>query len=257
MRLHAYEWGDPNAPPVVCLHGVTGHGGRFRALAELRLAAHYRVVSVDLRGHGSSSWDPPWSIAAHVADLVETADALGFERARWIGHSYGGRILMELASSHPERVERAVLLDPAIWIPPPTAGEYADRERKDHVWRTVEDAVEERFAEGTLLPSSHLVMAADMAERLVPGEDGLLRPNYSLNAAVTAFGEMASLPAFPSVPTLIVRGERSIVTPDALVDLYRESVPDLELVDVPGFHNVLWDAFEETADAIERFLADG
>ncbi len=255
MRLHAYEWGDPGAPPVVCLHGVTGHGGRFRPLAERRLAARYRVVSVDLRGHGSSSWDPPWSIATHVADLVETTDALEATRARWIGHSYGGRILMELAAAHPKRVERAVLLDPAIWIPPPAAGTYAERERHDHVWRTVAEAVEERFAEGTLFPSSREVMAADMAERLVPGEDGLLRPNYSLNAAVVAFSEMASLPAFPSVPTLIVRGERSIVTPDSLVDLYRESVPDLELVDVPGFHNVLWDAFDETADAIEAFLA--
>ena len=112
MVLHAYEWGDTSAPPVVCLHGVTGHAGRYRPLAERRLAARFRVVSVDLRGHGLSSWDPPWSIAAHVADLVETTHALGIERAHWIGHSYGGRILMELAAAHPERVERAVLLDP-------------------------------------------------------------------------------------------------------------------------------------------------
>jgi lipase len=254
MRLHTYEWGAPSAPPVVCLHGVTGHGGRFRALAEQRLAARYRVISVDLRGHGLSGWDPPWSIAAHLSDLVETTDELGIEQARWIGHSYGGRILMELAASQPERVERAVLLDPAIWLPPPIAATYAERERQDRVWPTVEAAVEDRLAEGTILPSSREVMAADMAERLVPGEDGLLRPNYSLSAAVTAFSEMASLPAFPSVRTLIVRGRRSNVTPDSLVDLYRESSPGLELVDVPGFHTVLWDAFDETADAIEAFL---
>jgi len=254
MRLHVYEWGDPDAPPVVCLHGVTGHGGRYRALGE-RLSSRYRVVSVDLRGHGSSGWDPPWSIAAHVADLVETTDDLGVERARWIGHSYGGRILMELAAAHPARVERSVLLDPAIWIPPPAAAEYAERERRDRGWRTVEEAVEERFAEGTLFESSRAVVAADMAERLVPGEDGLLRPNYSLCAAVVAFSEMAAPPAFPSVPTLIVRGERSIVTPDSLVDLCRDSASELELVDVPGFHNVLWDAFDETAAAVEQFLA--
>ena len=53
------------------------------------------------------------------------------------------------------------------------------------------------------------------------------------------------------MPLLVVRGERSIVTPSSLVDLCRESAPSLELVDVPGFHNVLWDAFDETADAIE------
>ena len=254
MILHAYEWGDADAPPVVCLHGVTGHAGRYRPLAEQRLAARFRVVSVDLRGHGQSSWDPPWSIAAHVADLVETTDALGIERACWIGHSYGGRILMELAAAHPERVERAVLLDPAIWIPPPAAGEYAERERHDRVWRTVEEAVGDRFHEGTLLPGAREVMAADMAERLVAGEDGLLRPNYSLAAAVTSFSEMASPPSFPAVPLLVVRGERSIVTPTALVDLCRESAPSLELVDVPGYHNVLWDAFDETADAIDTFL---
>ena len=255
MLLHAYDWGDPGSPPVVCLHGVTGHAGRYRPLAERRLAARYRVVAADLRGHGASGWDPPWSIAAHVADLLETTDSLGIERAAWIGHSYGGRIVMELASAHPERVERAALLDPAIWIPPPAAGEYAERERRDRAWRTVEEAVEERFAEGTLLPGAREVMAADMAERLVRGEDGLLRPNYSLAAAVTAFSEMAAPPSFPEVPLLVVRGERSIVTPDSLVDLCRASAPSLELVDVPGFHNVPWDAFGETADAIEAFLA--
>jgi len=254
MLLHTYEWGEPDAPPVVCLHGVTGHGGRFRALGE-RLADRYHVVSVDLRGHGLSGWQPPWSIATHIADLLETADALGLERPRWIGHSYGGRILLELASAHPARVERAVLLDPAIWIPPSAAGTYADRERQDHAWATVEDAVEERWDEATLLPHARVVMAADMAERLVPGEDGLLRPNYCQSAAVTAFSEMAELPSFPEVPLLIVRGERSIVTPDSLVDLCRESATSLELVDVPGFHNVLWDAFEETASAVEQFLS--
>ncbi len=253
MILHAYEWGDAEAPPVVCLHGVTGHGGRYRALGE-RLADRYRVVSLDLRGHGFSGWDPPWSIAQHVADLVETTDELGIPRARWIGHSYGGRITMELAAAHPERVERAVLLDPAIWLPPPAAREYGERERHDRAWRTVEDAVEERWAENTLLESGRAPMAEDMAERLVRGEDGLLRPNYCLSAAVTAFSEMASLPSWPSVRTLIVRGERSIVTPDSLVELYRESAP-VELVDVPGFHNVLWDAFEETSQQIEAFLS--
>jgi lipase len=253
MLLHTYEWGDTEAPPVLCLHGVTGHGGRYRALGE-RLAPRYRVVSVDLRGHGFSGWEPPWSIHAHVADLLETCDELGIDRARWIGHSYGGRILMELASAHPARVDRAVLLDPAIWIPPPAAGTYADRERQDRAWATVDEAVEERWVEATLLPYARAVMAEDMAERLVAGEDGLLRPNYCLSAAVTAFSEMAELPSFPEVSLLVVRGELSIVTPDSLVDLCRESAPSLELVDVPGYHNVLWDAFDETVSAIEQFL---
>ena len=61
MRLHLHEWGDPGAPVVLCLHGVTGHGLRFRRLAEERLATRYRVLAPDLRGHGRSGWEPPWT----------------------------------------------------------------------------------------------------------------------------------------------------------------------------------------------------
>ena len=112
MQLSVTEWGDPAGEPVVCLHGVTGHGRRFRRLAEERLAA-YRVIGVDYRGHGRSGWEPPWSVEQHVADLVETADALGISGGAWVGHSFGGKLVAELAARYPDRVERAVLLDPA------------------------------------------------------------------------------------------------------------------------------------------------
>jgi pimeloyl-ACP methyl ester carboxylesterase len=57
------------------------------------------------------------------------------------------------------------------------------------------------------------------------------------------------------VPTLIVRGELSNVTPDPLVEVYRDGIGELlQVVNVPGYHSPFWDAFEETADAIERFL---
>ena len=82
MRLNTYEWGDESASLVVCLHGVTGHGLRFRKLAEERLANRFHVVAADLRGHGHSTWDEPWDIATHVADLLDTFD----EPANWIGH---------------------------------------------------------------------------------------------------------------------------------------------------------------------------
>ena len=115
MKLNTYEWGDESAPLVVCLHGVTGHGLRFRKLAEERLANRFHVVAADLRGHGHSTWDEPWDIATHVADLLETFD----RPAYWIGHSFGGRLTMEVAAVRPELVRRAVLLDPADLHPAP------------------------------------------------------------------------------------------------------------------------------------------
>ena len=115
MKLNTYEWGDESAALVVCLHGVTGHGLRFRKLAEERLANRFHVVAADLRGHGHSTWDEPWDIATHVADLLDTFD----RPAYWIGHSFGGRLTMEVAAVRPELVRRAVLLDPADLHPAP------------------------------------------------------------------------------------------------------------------------------------------
>src|SRR3954466_13123069 len=104
MRLHVHEWGDPAGAPVVCLHGVTGQGGRFGGLAA-RLGSR-RVLAFDLRGHGRSGREPPWDGATHVADVLETVAGLGPERCDWIGFSFGGLVSAALAARAPERVDR-------------------------------------------------------------------------------------------------------------------------------------------------------
>ncbi|MBV8480369.1 MAG: alpha/beta fold hydrolase, partial [Actinobacteria bacterium] len=133
MKLHVHEWGDADAPPVVCLHGVTAHGERYKQLAEERWARHFRVIAFDLRGHARSRWEPPFDFATHVDDLVETVDALGLDRPDWVGHSFGGRLVLELAARHPERIRRAVLLDPAIDILPHVAEFMAEVESRDPI----------------------------------------------------------------------------------------------------------------------------
>jgi len=94
VRLNEYDWGSPGAPAVVCLHGVCAHGRRFRRLAEEHLADSFHVRALDLRGHGGSGWDEPWTIEAHAADLLETVT----EPATWIGHSFGGRLVAEVTA---------------------------------------------------------------------------------------------------------------------------------------------------------------
>jgi len=256
--LHVHEWGPADAPPVVCLHGITGHGRRFRKLAEERLVQRFRVLAPDLLGHGLSDWEPPWSIKAHLDAVVSTLERLGLGTARWIGHSFGGRLVMELIARDRDRVERAVLLDPAIWVPPPVALERAEDERLERAFGSHEEGLEVRLAKGELLPQARPMLEEDFRDHLVPHEDGRLRPRYLQSAVVTAFSEMAQTPpdfAALDVPTLIVRGELSNVTPDPLVDLYRAGIGDLlEVVDVPGYHSPFWDSFDRTADAIDRFL---
>jgi lipase len=256
MLLHLHEWGDRDAPPLVCLHGVTGHGRRFRRLAEERLAARFHVLAPDLRGHGRSGWDPPWTIHMHVADLLETLEAAGVYEATWLGHSFGGRLLLELAALDPRLVERAVLLDPAIDLLPHVGLDMAEDQRRDRVFDSVPEAIGARLV-GSAATSRRFV-EEEVREHLVEGNDGRFRWRYCQSAVVFAYGELC-MPSPPperlSVPTLLVyAAEFGLVRPDQL-DAYRSALGErLELVAVPGGHMVIWDAYEQTADAVQAFL---
>lgn len=74
---------------------------------------------------------------------------------------------------------------------------------------------------------------------------------------VAVYGELAQRPPaweLLQVPTLLVVGADTDVVPPAVVDALRSELGDLEVVTVPGRHVVLWDAYEQTSDAIEKFL---
>ena len=248
MLLSTEEWGSADGPVVVCLHGVTGHGRRFRRLAEQRLGS-YRVIGVDYRGHGHSGWEPPWSVEQHVADLVETAAAIGIPRATWLGHSFGGKLVAELAARWPDRVERAVLLDPVLHIDPALAGERADLTRADVSFASVDEAIEARLADGSLFTTPRAMLEEEAREHLREASDGSYRWQWSPAAVIVAWSEMAAQPPpWPNCPTLVVLGERSWIS---------QQVPPLDTIEqatVPGGHSVLWDDFDATADAIVRFL---
>jgi lipase len=251
VKLHVHEWGDADASPLVCLHGVTGHGERYRRLAEERWAARFRVVAPDLRGHGHSGWEPPWTFATHVADLVETLDSLGIGAADWVGHSWGGRLVLELAAAHPERVRRAVLLDPAIDVLPHVAEHVADQEREVALYASYEDYADKR-ADGPATPRAVVLEDAEIHCDRLP--DGRLRRRTCQSAIVSIYGELAS--AAPSPETLRARTLLLYAPAYGLVrDEHLAAYADrAELVPVAGMHMVMWDAFDDTAAAVERFL---
>jgi lipase len=257
VRLYLHSWGERSSPPVVCVHGVCGHGARFRKLAQERLAATHRVLSADLRGHGHSGWEPPWNLEAHVADLIETADAAGAGHAAWVGFSFGGRLVAELALRAPERVERVALLDPALELPPVQAMEQAEQERLEETYASAEAAIEARLAAGTLLSTPRALLEEEMREHLVPGPGGRLAFRYSKSAAVAAWGEMARpAPPVTRVPTLLLLGGRSYIPNAFSPERYRAELGDLlDLRRIESGHSLLWDAFEETAGAVADFLA--
>ena len=254
MSLRLRQWGDPALPALVCLHGVTSHAGHFTQLA-LRLQDRFNVVALDLRGHGDSPWEPPWHLEQHVGDVLERAPQ---GRSTWLGHSFGARVAFEVAAARPERVERLILLDPAIQIHPAVGLHAAENARRERSYASFDEAIDRRFEESVLHRAPRELVADELREHLLEDGEGRWRYRYSQSAVVAAYGEMSrDHPAFERVrvPTLLVLGEDSYLPYDHLLDGHAASLGDLlQVVRVPGGHTVLWDALDETAAAVERFL---
>lgn len=233
---------------------MSAHGARFANLAAHGLADDFHLVAPDLRGHGHSTWDPPWSIEQHLDDLLASVPA---DAKLWVGHSFGGRLVLELAHRFPDRVQRAVLLDPALWVPPPIALERADGLPNERAYESVTAALEARQDLGTFAPDAQAAAKVDLEEHLVAGDDGLYRYRYCRNAAIAAFSELASSPpsARLTVPVLIVRADRSEVCPPELVHAYRSVARDmLSSESVTSGHTVMWEAPVATNEAISSFF---
>src|SRR5438132_13770928 len=88
LALHYLEWGEAEAPPIVCVHGYTGSADAFNALAR-QLKDRYRILALDVRGHGESAWSPTgaYSYADQAGDLAECAGRLGLDQVVLIGTS--------------------------------------------------------------------------------------------------------------------------------------------------------------------------
>jgi pimeloyl-ACP methyl ester carboxylesterase len=105
--------------PLLCIHGLGGTKASFLPTVSALAPDGFRVICVDLPGFGDShkpasgTYDAPWFASA----VIELLDELGIERAHLAGNSMGGRIAIETGLLHHDRVEKLVLLSPALaWL---------------------------------------------------------------------------------------------------------------------------------------------
>jgi lipase len=251
--LNVYRYGPSRPLQVLAIHGVTGHGQRWRTLATRHLT-EFAIAAPDLIGHGRSSWAAPWTIDSNVAALADLLDADTAGPVVVVGHSFGGAVALNLAAARPDLVAALVLLDPAVgldgaWMrdiaddmfasPDYTDREEARAEKADGSWGDVEPAELER----------------ELDEHLIDLPDGRVGWRISIPAMMSYWSELARpiTPPPNGIPVTLVRATKTdppYVTDELLAGLGGR--PDFTLVDIDCKHMVAQARPAETAALIRK-----
>jgi pimeloyl-ACP methyl ester carboxylesterase len=273
IRLHYrdYAASDPAArPPILCIAGLTRNARDFEGVAE-RLAPHWRVLAIELRGRGesgqareSSSYNP----AVYVADIEALIAELALQRFVLFGTSLGGIVSMLLAAAPgaaPGRIAGVLLND----VGPELEEKGLDRIRsyvgRSQTWPTWLHAA--RFlaeAQRDIFPHWDLDDWLRHAKRLCRlSASGRIMFDYDMRIAepLRATGDPVGIDLWPAfdalagIPALLVRGAHSDLLSAATAARMQARNPALELVEVPGVGHAPTLLEPEAEAAIDRLLA--
>lgn len=124
LRLHYVDWGNPDAPPLILLHGGLDHCRNWDWVAK-ELRSEYHILAPDLRGHGDSQWssDGNYSITSHVYDLAQLIHQLKLAPVRIVAHSLGANIALRYAGVFPHYVVKLVAIE-GLSAPPRLEAEF-------------------------------------------------------------------------------------------------------------------------------------
>jgi pimeloyl-ACP methyl ester carboxylesterase len=239
-RLAWMEWGDPAAPPVVCVHGLTRNGRDFDVLAAA-LSAEFWVICPDLPGRGQSSWLPDAAFyhpGSYVQALSHLLAPLG-PGVGWVGTSLGGICGMMIAAASGNPIGRMVLNDIGPFIPAAALRRIRDYMSMEHSFTTLRELERHlRFVHapfGVLTDAQWAHLAARSAR---PLPDGRLALHYDPAIAGPALAsapedvDMGALWAAIRAPVLAVRGETSdLLLPDTFSAMLADGAEGLT---VPG-----------------------
>ena len=133
LRLHYVDWGNPDKPLLLLVHGGRDHCRNWDATA-LALRDEWHVVAPDLRGHGDSAWSPDgnYDMLAFVYDLAQLVEHLGAPTVTIVAHSLGGNIALRYTGLYPDRVEKLVAIE-GLGPSPKIIAEHAAKPLADHL----------------------------------------------------------------------------------------------------------------------------
>jgi len=263
LRIHYLDWGNPDLPAVVFLHGG-GLNAHTWDLPCLAMRDRFHCIAPDLRGHGDSEWSPKmaYRIADHSHDVVGLADRLELRRFALVGMSLGGMAAMSLAGLAPERLTSLTIIDAGTEIRLESAQRIRRFMTEVTVFDSIDDVIERAIAfnprrDPRLLRRSLL----HNLRRLPDGGwawkyDNRHREEEQYLADLSS--EVAELPrGFERVecPVLVIRGKRSDVFLEEDAVRLAGSFQRGQMIEIPDAgHTVQGDNPADLVEVLGEFL---
>lgn len=257
--IHVRDEGRRDGPALLLLHGSNASLHVWEGWVQ-RLGDTFRVVSLDLPGHGLTG---PWSrddysVAAFAELAVRIADRLRIDRFTIVGHSMGGAVAWTLAARWPERVSHLVLIGAAAYprddAPPlslrvaraPILGELAAYFKpRWMVARGLRDA----YADPARLDSGHIQRHYDLLRRAGNRDATLRRVRQAKPLDPAPLREL-------NLPTLILWGARDRWVPPIDATRLQRDIAGSQLVFYQDAgHALMEEVPDRSAAAVRRFLA--
>ncbi|HET6196472.1 MAG TPA: alpha/beta fold hydrolase [Acetobacteraceae bacterium] len=239
-------------PPVVLIHGVGADGSSWDDIAS-DLAADFRVLCLDLRGHGQSGHiEGTLTLDDFVRDVVDVLDACAVPAAHVVGFSLGGMIAQGIALHHADRVRRLVLLSAV-------AGRTAEeRERVQQRLAVLQEqgiaaitgAAQERwFTPGFIARNPALVQ-----QRMQQLQENHA-PSYAAAYTVFSTSDLGEKLHAIRIPTLIATGEHDVGSRPRMARCMHAQIAGSRLAILPGLrHSILVEAPDLVVRLVREFL---
>jgi pimeloyl-ACP methyl ester carboxylesterase len=261
VTLAYIDTGNPTGPPVVLIHGYTDNARDWVPMLPY-LSKRFRLILVDIRGHGKSSKPECCYTRLDFAyDIKLLLDALSVRQANVVGHSLGSIIAQTFAEYWPERTGRVVLISSTGGRPPgstaPPQFDYAAeiRKLKDPIdpdspfmiaWWDSPTPVDPEFIRRQRRDSAAIPLAVWLAVL----DEGL--------PTATAYADLQSTLPRLKAPTLLIWGSKDPIMEEPVRKTLEDALPGAEVKIFEGLgHNPFWENPPAVARVINAFLGAG
>lgn len=244
LRLFARDYPcHPDAPVVLCLHGLTRNSADFEPLCDL-LAADYRLIVPDQRGRGQSQWDnnpENYQPLRYSLDMFSLLDHLEIKQVAIIGTSMGGIMGMIMAVQQRARIKGLVLNDIGAEIDLEGVRQIAgvvSQPPRYKSWEEAEDTIRRNSA--LVFPDFSPQQWHAFTRRTCKQVDGGVVPDYdpAIGSTFANAGNAAAPDLWPAfnqladLPMLLIRGATSNILKASTCEAMRARHPGLEFIEL-------------------------